>query len=145
MLLQNNRNDLGRQLDNRLQGGGRKWIYVLAIIIAVIAVLVAGFFFYKYQDSQNKLKHPDQVAKEQTAALVDQVGKHTELPKDEQPTVATVSDVSKLSNQTFFANAQNGDRVLIYSKAKKAILYRPSEDKIINIAPLNINTSDQKK
>ncbi|HZP55482.1 MAG TPA: hypothetical protein VFB03_01790, partial [Candidatus Saccharimonadales bacterium] len=93
------------------------------------------------RDSQNKLNHPDQLAKSQTQQLVLQVSKLAELPTGEDPTVATVSDVSKLSGQTFFANAQNGDKVLIYTKAKKAYLYRPSTNKLINVAPLNVNST----
>ena len=113
-------------------------LFLLAI---VIAVGLAIFFYTKYNDSQDKLKHPEVVAQAQTQALVDKVSQLAILPSGEQPTVATVSDVSKLSSQTFFANAQNGDKVLIYGKAQKAILYRPSTNKIINIAPLNVNNA----
>jgi negative regulator of sigma E activity len=112
-----------------------------ALLILVAAIAAAVYFYSKYQDSQNKLKHPEVLAQQQTETLVDKVGRLVELPVGEKPTVATVSDVSKLSNQTFFANAKNGDKVLIYSTAKKAILYRPSTDKVINVAPLNINNT----
>ncbi len=59
------------------------------------------------------------------------------LPNGETPTIATVSDPEALKDQVFFVDAQKGDKVLIYSNAKKAILYRPGDDKIITIAPLN--------
>ncbi len=63
------------------------------------------------------------------------------LPQDEQPTIATVTDLAKLQGQPFFANAQVGDKVLIYSRAGKVILYRPGENKIIELAPINISTT----
>lgn len=110
-------------------------------IVLILAVGAAVFFYLKYQDIQSKLNNPEIVAKQEAATLVEKVAQHIELPSDEQPTVATVSDVSKLADQTFFASAKNGDKVLIYSKAKKAILYRPSDDKVINVAPLNISDS----
>lgn len=108
------------------------------VLVLIVAVASSVYFYTKYKDSQDQLKHPETVAQAQTNDLIVQVARHTELPQG-KPTVATVSDVSKLSNQTFFVNAKNGDKVLIYSEAKKAILYRPSEDKVINIAPLNIS------
>jgi hypothetical protein len=62
------------------------------------------------------------------------------LPANETPTVATVSDPEALKDQAFFANAQKGDKVLIYAQAKKAILYSTTLNKIIDVAPLNIGT-----
>lgn len=111
---------------------------VILVVVLCIAVVTSLFFYSKYQKSQDQLKNPQTAAQAQTQDLVDQVGKLTDLPQG-KPTVATVSDVSKLSSQSFFVNAKNGDKVLIYSDAKKAILYRPSQDKVINIAPLDIS------
>lgn len=62
-----------------------------------------------------------------------------ELPKGEQPTIATVSDITKLQGQSFFRNAKNGYKVLIYTKAKKAILYDPIEDKIVEVTSLTLS------
>lgn len=72
-------------------------------------------------------------------ALVAEVGKLITLPSDEKPTVATITDVEKLKDQPFFVNAKNGDKVLIYTNAKKAILYRSEEKKIIEVGAVNIN------
>jgi hypothetical protein len=76
-------------------------------------------------------------------ATVAEVGKYLELPTDETPIVATVGDVEKARGQSpeFFAKAANGDKVLLYSKAKEAILYRPSTKKIIVVAPFSSGTA----
>ena len=50
--------------------------------------------------------------------------------------MATVSDPDELKKYPFFTNAQKGDKVLIYIINKKAILYRPDGDKIVEIAPI---------
>lgn len=118
----------------------RKLLFFAFILL--LAIGSAVFFYTKYQDSQYKLNNPEIVARAETESLVVKVGKLVELPSDEEPTVATVSDVSKLSSQTFFASAKNGDKVLIYSKARKAVLYRPSQNIVINVAPLNVNDAN---
>jgi predicted ABC-class ATPase len=55
--------------------------------------------------------------------------------------VATISDATKLKDQSFFVNAKNGDELLAYTKAMEAILYRPSINKIIAVAPIVINNN----
>ena len=98
-----------------------------------------GFYFYSQnQHAQNLLKDPAAAAQEEISSLRNKVGRHIQLPQEETPTVATVSDKSKLEGQAFFANAQTGDKVLIFSKAGKAILFRPEIDKIIEVAPVNL-------
>ena len=117
----------------------------VAVIIALIAIIAAVYFFVQYQKTQNLLANPNISAQQEVKSLVAKVGNLIELPAGEDPTVATVSDKTKLADQPFFANAENGDKVLIYTKAKKAILYRPSTNKIIEVAPVNLgnNTTTQ--
>lgn len=115
----------------------KKWLYVgLVIIIAAIPTV----YFYA-QNKNNEKKLNDLQQKTQSSndlnTVVGQVGKLVVLPSDEQPSLATVSDAAKLQGNPFFASAANGDKVLVYNKAKKAILYRPSLNKIVEMAPLN--------
>ncbi len=115
----------------------------LIILIIVVAGAAGSVYFYNnYQSSQEELdklkKDPNTLAKQESKDLVDKVGKLVELPKGENPTIATVADKSKLAKQPFFAKAKNGDKVLIYTEAKRAILYRPITNKIIEIAPVQI-------
>lgn len=70
--------------------------------------------------------------------IISEVSKLMVLPDNEKPTVATVSDPIILQGQPFFFKAKKGDKVLIYTKAQKAILYDPVANKIINVAPINI-------
>lgn len=111
----------------------------LGIVILILGIVA----FYFYNQYQNIKKNPNQVAKAETEALVAEVSKLIDLPKDETPTVATVLDKDKLKDQPFFANAQNGDKILIYTKAKKAIIYRPKENKLINVGPIAIDQKAQ--
>jgi len=114
----------------------------IIIIVVAVLILVAGGFgtFYFYNKYQEIKKNPDIVAKEETAALKEKVGALMVLPSNEEPTVATITDVDKLKEQDFFKDAKNGDKLLAYVENKKAILYRPSTNKIINVAPIYIST-----
>jgi hypothetical protein len=57
------------------------------------------------------------------------------LPTHETPIVSTVVDKQRVT-QAFLANAQNGDKVLLYYQAKKAVVYRPSTHQVITIGPI---------
>lgn len=69
-------------------------------------------------------------------SVVEVLAEIVDLPNDEVPTFATVTDATKLTEQSFFARSKNGDKVLIYSKNGLAYLYRPENRKLINIAPI---------
>jgi hypothetical protein len=116
------------------------WILVALVLVA--AVVFAGIQHKKAKslDAQlSQLKaNPQQVAEDQTKAIIDKVGQLIILPKDEQPTLATVTDLAALKDQPFFAQAELGDKVLIYTNAKKAILYSEKLNRIKEVAPVNI-------
>lgn len=116
--------------------------FVLTFVLVfflVLALLTSYYFYSKYQSSKQSLSSPQEVGVEQEIeSLKKKIGALIELPKGEEPIPATVSDITKLKDQVFFTNAKNGDKVLIYSKAKLAVLYRPSTNKIINVAPVNL-------
>ena len=95
--------------------------------------LFAGFQKQNLSESEAQRK----LSQEKTIETIKAVEKLMELP-DEEPTVATVSDLATLQGQPFFARAEEGDRVLFYTQAKKAILYRPTANKIIEVAALTI-------
>ncbi len=109
-------------------------------ILATLVVVMAAVTVYLYIQYSNLKADPAKEAQAEAAELAAQVGKLIVLP-DEQPTVATVTDVEKLKDQPFFAKAQNGNKVLIYTQAKKAILFDPIANKIIEVAPINIGDS----
>lgn len=119
----------------------KRFLIPIAVALIIAVASIPSYYFYnQYQKSQQLLKNPTEAAKEEVNALVAKVGQLLELPQGEKPTVATVSDKDKLKDQAFFAKAENGDKVLIYTNAKKAILYRPSTNKVIDVAPVNIGS-----
>jgi hypothetical protein len=114
-------------------------LIIMASIITGISAIGASVYFYsRYQKALKQIQNPQAAGQEELQGVVNQISKFMDLPTGEQPTLATVTDVSKLQDQPFFAKAKNGDKVLIYNTARKAILYDPSRNKIIEVAPLSV-------
>ena len=119
---------------------------VIGGILVVGFVVILAMLFSVMHD-RNKLENqvtklsgsPSGNGAQQVSDLTKAIGAVFQLPVGETPTLATVSDASKVRSQAFFKDAQNGDKVLLYSKAGEAILYRTATKKIISVAPVNLN------
>lgn len=114
---------------NKLGIGKNKRTFGALAVLVAIPVFVGLLSFVQ----QRNLKNSQVLGANQVDDILGKIGKLIDIP-DETPTVATVSDVTKLSGQEFFAKAANGDKVIIFPKAQKAILYRPETNKIIEVA-----------
>ena len=120
-------------------------LFAVAVFILFTAVIGSVFsikYYSKYKQAEKRLREASVVAQEDVKILLDKVGKLVKLPEGEIPTIATVSDLEKLKDQAFFAKAKIGYRVLLYSQAKKAILYDPVDNKVVEMGPLIIPTSN---
>jgi len=112
--------------------------------ILTLAILGSGGFLFTLQkDSTSTTDEVALVFQNEQESIIEEIGKSYLLP-DETPTVATVSDTSTLAGQDFFKNAKNGDKLLIYTNAKRAVLYRPSIGKIIEVGPINLTEGESK-
>lgn len=110
-------------------------IGIASLIVLLIIFLVSGFIFLDKKRNEFRTIHSPEKAEKEAKSLVAKVSQIYLLPS-ELPTVATVTDKSKLSDQEFFTNAKEGDKVLIFPRNKLVILYRLSTNKIIEVAPL---------
>lgn len=107
----------------------KRWVTIGIVGLTLLAV--GGFYVKKYIN-----KNYNGVEK-----YINNVSKLMVLP-DEIATVATVTDTTKLINQQFFKNAQNGDVVLIFEKSARAIIYRPQINKIVDIGPITLTENN---
>ena len=111
--------------------------------LLLIGFIATSYFSYQYFRTNKKTEQNNQV---EVTKLVEKISKFVVLPSDQTPTLATVADPELLKDQPFFANAQKGDKVLIYAgTVKKAILYRPSLNKIIDITTISTDAVTPKK
>jgi len=118
-------------------------INIIVVLVMLVLIGTAYYFFSQYKKTQLLLNNPTLAAKEEVKKITDQLSKLMELPAKEEPIVVTVLDKKKLTGQDFFKRAENGDKVIVYSVSKKAILFRPSINKIIEAAPLNLGDTNQ--
>src|SRR3989344_4268736 len=113
----------------------QRFLTVFLGIALIVAIGTAFYFFREYSNLNNKNgivisndAPKEDVTLDEVQALVAKIGKFIDLPQGETPTVATVSDPDKLKSQTFFA------------KAKKAILYDPTANRILEMSSLSVDT-----
>lgn len=110
------------------------------ILVVLIAIGAIGFLGWKYWDAQrmiSNIKNKEELSKQEIEQVTKAVGALIILPQ-ETPTIATVTDKSKLMKNDFFNKAENGDKVLIYAEARRAYLYRPGSKQLVDVTPLNI-------
>ncbi len=122
---------------------GSKKTYIIGGVIGALVCAGCVYFGVSYVRMSRELsdlKKSKTYASDPKAEIGDllkEISRSMELPSIVEPSLATVSDASKLKNQMLFTNAQNGDKLLIFADVKKAILYRPSTKKIIDVALLS--------
>lgn len=136
--------------DKKAKNGKRSIGRTLFELVLVLAIVGLGGWGWKLYHDNKDLKqqlasanaNPQTLIQKQTDDLISKVSQLMQLPSGETPTVANVTDAAQAKKQSaFFANAQNGDQVLMYVKAGQAILYRPSTNKIILVAPLTFSNN----
>lgn len=107
----------------------KRTVIVFAILIALTFSVYYFHWFGIGLSEQEK-------AQRQVAAAVASVGKLMLVPQG-TPILATVQDAQTLkTQQRFFANAQNGDQLLIFPESRQAVIYSPSRGLIINAGPV---------
>jgi len=114
------------------------------LLIFLFVALAGGLAYVGklYWDAQQQLKvvkndiasKVTNLTDEEITMLIRDVGKHITLPTD-RPQVVTITNVEQLrATQPFFNTAQNGDKLLVF--VNRVIIYRPSIDKVIDLAQI---------
>jgi hypothetical protein len=114
-------------------------VIIAFVILAFLAVAGASagiYYYYQYKSVVKRSQDPQAEIKD----ILAKVSKLMELPEGEDPTVATVQDADQIRSQPFFTKAQNGQRVILYTNARLAILFDEKANKIINVGAINVGT-----
>lgn len=71
--------------------------------------------------------------------LINKVNDLVVLSENDKPIIATVTNDDLSKTNSLFKNAKIGDKVLIYSLSKKAIIFRQESQKIVEMSKLDSN------
>lgn len=107
---------------------GKKVVYVTAVVVLSVLALLWYTLVYTSDSAQQarSLKEAEQ--------LINEVGSLLLLPRDETPVVYIINDPELLKRQQpFFIDAEEGDVLLVYQRAVKAIIYSPERNIIVNV------------
>lgn len=113
------------------------------IFVALFIVALSGFNFYLYKKTINTNSDNKELSANEISKIVEKVKKIAVVPEDETPSVAIVTDPTLLDAKSFFSSAKKGDIVLLYSSIKRVILYDQKLNKVIDMAPINVNALQQ--
>ena len=117
------------------------WKVLVVIVLIVVSLSVSFIIWQNVQNSRDQ--SPEAVAarnEEESTKIISKVSLILFTKSEDEPTVARIDepDVLRQANAEFYENAQEGDYLILYPQ--RAIIYRESENIIINVAPI-INSS----
>ena len=119
-----------------------KIVIALLVFAAIGGVASTGFIWLKFNElaSQIEEKTEEQGSEAEMKEIVGKIEKFMELPQDEKPSLLTITDndLAGIQGQAFFANVLSGDKLLVYTKHSKAILWRPTSQKVIQASIINL-------
>lgn len=131
------------------QGKGKGGFNLILIILIIGAIALFAWAEQQRRAAQKELqqtiteleelrKASEESGAEVAARVLEKLSKHMTIPADPSPTVATIIDIDKLrESNEFYAVAKNGDHLIITEK--RAILYDPDRDVVLDVVPVSIN------
>jgi hypothetical protein len=118
----------------------RSWFLVgMGVAVAVVVVILL-LTYRTYMSPEAIDARTREKVIEETETLLRNVGDLMVLPQGETPIIYEVNDPDMLKRQQpFFTGSGKGDKLIIYPNAVKAILYSPTQHKIINVGPITFD------
>lgn len=120
----------------------------LAIISSTVGlIIISVFFIFQYfqvsrelSDLKSNPAKLTELLNSENQKILEKVSQLMELPAEKPQQIVTISDLDSIANQPLLSKAQLGDVFVLFTSAKKAILYRPSQHKIIDVIPVTAST-----
>ena len=113
----------------RRSGVSRMKVFLIVVVTLILAM--AGTLIFMFVRSQAT----------DDASIIERAGKHIILPS-ETPNITTIEKSSELKSQPFFSGVEDGDKILIYAESARIIIYRPSQNILVNVGPIVDDTEN---
>lgn len=106
------------------------------LLLAFVCIGLLGASTYLFIQNQSLRSGSVQAQDGEAKEAVEKLEQIYAIDTDSKPTIARIDNPEKLksSNKTFYKNTLKGDYLIVYPN--KAFIYRPSVDKIINVADI---------
>ncbi len=117
-------------------------LFPILIVVLVALVVISDVQRRQAQvqvrDLTQLMQQGGEESREQARTIVEKVRTHMVIDDGSEPTVAAIVDVAVLREKNAFYNkAENGDFLVV--TPTRAILYRASEDRILDVVPVELN------
>jgi hypothetical protein len=109
---------------------------IISILIIIIIALL-GYAVYDKFFATTTLE--TQLSEKEIKSLVVKVSKLINVP-EELPVVAKIIKAEELmAEQKFYTGSKDGDYLIVFPTTQKAMIYRESEDRLINVGPIIVD------
>ncbi len=116
---------------------------LIALVVLVFTILGIAYHLVQSESSEVSVQAAAVGAGASSVAIdsvLEAVKKHVVITETEGPLIATVVDPETLvAEQSFYAGVQKDDVVLIFSESRRAIIYSPARDIVVNMGPVVVN------
>jgi len=123
---------------------------ILRLLVVLLLLGFSAWSFWQYRETKRQLDtltdalDSAEQAQQARQDLIARVGRLMVLPEGEDPLIFDIENAAALAQaQAFFRNAVNGDKVLIYPRAGRSIIYSPSRNIIVNVGTLLVQNLEE--
>jgi hypothetical protein len=128
----------------------KKVLPLLLFLLALGGVIWGAWSYNMYLSAKDEIvelssvEGQQELAQQEIQEVIMKLEKLMKLPDDEEPVMATVTNAAELAiEQPFYKDAKDGDKVIIYQNAQKAILYNPTDDILVNVGPVYLDQEQE--
>lgn len=116
---------------------------ILSILIVLVIILLGYAVYNKFYTKT--IYKGQQLPEKEVKSLVKKVSKIINVP-EEIPVIVEIENAETIMlEQKFYAGSKDGDYLIMFPAAQKAMIYRKKENKLINVGPIIVDQPNTTK